>query len=116
VEDPPGALGEELSFYRRLAPAASRSIRNAGFLTPDGTWGMPALGRLDENRLTDLLSRLTAGTWELMVHPGYPDPGHPFSGPERETELAALTSPTIVRLVRHKQIHLITFGELACAS
>ncbi len=113
--DPPGALGRDLALYRRLALPAARTLRAARLFTPDGLWGMPALGRLDEPRLADLLRQLPPGTWELMVHPGFADPARPFSGPAREIELAALTAPSIARLVAAREIHLSSFGACACA-
>jgi predicted glycoside hydrolase/deacetylase ChbG (UPF0249 family) len=116
AEDPSGLLGAEVASYRRLAPAAADRLREAGLFSPDGLWGMPWLGRLDEPSLAALLCRLPAGTWELMAHPGLRDPDHPFSGPERESELAALTSPAIRRLVRDRSLHLISFGDLFCVS
>ncbi len=116
AEDPPGRLGAELALYRRLAPAASRALRQAGVRTPDGLWGMPLLDRLDETALDALLRRLPPGDWELMVHPGYRDPGRHFAGKPRERELAALTSPAIRALLAEREITLIHFGDLACAS
>lgn len=113
--DPGGDLGRDLALYRRLAPPAAAALRAAGLFTPDGLWGMPALGHLDTGRLAALLETIPPGTWELMTHPGYADPGHPFGGPDRESELAALTAPGIARLVAERQIRLTTFGACGCA-
>jgi len=115
-DDPPGELGEELAFYRRLAPVTAVAIRAAGLFAPDGLWGMPLLDRLDRAALTRLLTELPAGTWELMVHPGEPDPGHPFSGPERLAELDALCAPELRPLIAARGIELTSFGACACAS
>ena len=114
--DPPGTLGQELALYRRLAPEAAAAIRAAGLFSPEGLWGMPLLGRFDASALAELLQNLPAGTWELMTHPGEPDPGHPFSGPARVAELAALTAPGLRDLVVALGIELTSFGALACAS
>ncbi|WP_027716812.1 carbohydrate deacetylase [Desulfuromonas sp. TF] len=116
VADPPGLLGEELAFYRRSAPAVAKALRNAGLDAPDGLWGMPFLNRLDEAALCGILGALPPGTWELMVHPGYCDPARPFAGPERELELEALTASAVRGLLGEREIRLITFGDLACAS
>ena len=113
--DPPGLLGDELMLYRRLAPAARRVLRQAGLWTPDGLYGMNLLNGLDQGSLAAQLAAIPPGTWELMTHPGYPDPHDPFGGPERETELAALTAPAIRQLVAVRRIHLTSFGECACA-
>jgi predicted glycoside hydrolase/deacetylase ChbG (UPF0249 family) len=114
--DPDGPLGEELALYRKLAPDLARTLGGKKLATPDGLWGMAWLNRLDETALAAILHELTPGTWELMVHPGGCDPADPFATREREIEVAALTSPAIRGLVRQRQIQLIDFGELACAS
>jgi len=116
TETPEGPLGEELALYRGLAPAAARALQMVGVATPDGLWGMAWLNRIDEPALADILHALTPGTWELMVHPGGCNPADPFATRERETEVVALTSPWIGNLVRQRQIQLIHFGELVCAS
>lgn len=113
--DPPGLLGEELAFYRRSAPAVEKAIRGGGLAAPDGLWGMPFLNRLDEPALGVILAALPPGTWELMVHPGYRDPAHPFAVPQRETELKALTAPAVREILEGREIRLINFGDLACA-
>ncbi len=111
-----GFLGEELALYRELAPAAAGALRTGGVATPDGLWGMAWLNRLDESALVAILNALTPGTWELMAHPGGCDTTDPFAIPARETEVAALTSPIIRQQIERRQIQLIHFGELACAS
>jgi predicted glycoside hydrolase/deacetylase ChbG (UPF0249 family) len=113
--DPQDPLGEELAFYRRSAPAVKKALRNAGLASPDGLWGMPFLNRMDEPALRGIIGALPPGTWELMVHPGYGDPTHPFAGPEREVELKALTASAVRRLMGERKIRLINFGDLACA-
>ncbi|HXV19880.1 MAG TPA: ChbG/HpnK family deacetylase [Desulfuromonadales bacterium] len=114
--DPAGLLGNELALYRSLAPNIARTLQTSGLVTPDGLWGMASLNRLDESALAAILNSLPPGTWELMVHPGGCNPADPFATRERETEVAALTSPGIRELVGQRQIQLIHFGELACAS
>jgi len=114
--DPGGGLGEELALYRRLAPGAARLLGDSGLATPNGLWGMAYLNRLDEAALVGILRSLEPGVWELMVHPGGSHPSTPFAGPERETEVAALTSPNVRALIGELGIALTTFGELACAS
>jgi predicted glycoside hydrolase/deacetylase ChbG (UPF0249 family) len=116
AEAPAGFLGAELALYRELAPAAAGALRTGGVATPDGLWGMAWLNRLDEPALSSILNALTPGTWELMAHPGGCDATDPFAIPARETEVAALTSPVIRQQIEQRQIQLIHFGELACAS
>lgn len=114
--DPGGELGTELALYRRLAPVAAATLRGAGCFLPDGLWGMPLLDRLDEAGLLGVLEQLPAGTWELMVHPGETDPGHPFSGPSRLAEVAALTAAAPRRRIAARGIFLTHFGACTCAS
>jgi chitin disaccharide deacetylase len=115
-KDPPGDLGKEMALYRDLAPGMNDLLNASGLAAPAGLWGMPLLNRLDGVDLLSTLENLPPGIWELMVHPGYSDSGNPFSGPERERELAALTSPAAGERIRRRGIHLITFGDLRCAS
>lgn len=116
VADPGGHLGTELALYRTFAPACAATLSGAGCLTPDGLHGMPLLNRLEEKNLLCLLADLQPGTWELMTHPGHQDAGQPFSGPERVTELAALTAPAVRNEIARRGITLISFQELTCAS
>ncbi len=113
--DPCGELGAEMTLYRRLAPAFVAQVRSRGVVTPDGLFGMPLLGRLNLQTLGETLQHIPAGSWELMVHPGFPDGNVPFSGAARQEELAALTSPAIAALLRRCDITPISFRELACA-
>ena len=112
---PSASLAAELALYRCLAPTVRQILKGKPLWTPDGLWGMPLLNRLDTGMLTATLESLPQGTWELMVHPGYRDPNDPFGGPERETELAALTSPVVRGLILERGIELTSFGECACA-
>ena len=114
--DPGGELGAEMVLYRRLAPAFAATVRASGLATPDGLFGMPLLNRLNLQNLGETLRSIPAGTWELMVHPGYPDGNSSFSGAERQEELLALMSPTIAVEMQRCGITLISFRELACAS
>jgi len=113
-EDPP-ELRADLSLYRRLAGPLTATLKQAGLITPEGLFGMPLLNRFDHRQLKALLQNLPDGTWELMVHPGFADPTHPFATRARETELIALTDPALRMLLRQRHIELITFAELSCA-
>ena len=114
--DPDGELGAEMSLYRRLAPAFAAQLRTSGLATPDGLFGMPLLNRLNLQNLGDTLRSIPEGTWELMVHPGYPDGNSPFSGAARQEELVALTATTLAAELQRCGITLSTFRELACGS
>lgn len=115
-DDPDGELGADLALYRRLAPAFAAQIRGSGLAIPDGLLGMPLLNRLNQETLLAILHSLPAGTWELMVHPGYPDNNSSFSGAARHTELLALTAPVSAATLQHCGIIPISFRELTCGS
>jgi predicted glycoside hydrolase/deacetylase ChbG (UPF0249 family) len=110
--DPGDPLGSELHLYRHFAPGMRAELRRAGVLFPAAIWGMPLLNRLNLYNVETLLKHLPAGCWELMVHPGYEDPGIPFCGVERKTELEALTAVSVREICRQRGIDLITFGDL----
>ncbi len=115
-DDPFGPLGDELTLYRRLAPTFAALVAASDLFAPKGLWGMPCLGLVDRRILVDLLDRIPAGTWELMIHPGFVDPDCPFSGPAREREMQALVDAAIRRRVVARDIRLTAFGACACAS
>lgn len=106
-------LSQDICLYRRLAPAARVSLHRGQFACPDALYGMATLNRLNEDRLLQTLEIIPPGTWELMVHPGYPDPQNPFSGPERQLELEALVSSRVRHAIDALRIQLITFGDLS---
>ena len=115
AEDPLPPLGDEMLLYRQLAPVKAEQLIGAGIITPNGLLGMPLLDRLDEEHLSQLLTTLPPGNWELMVHPGYFDPDRAFAGTERERELTALTSGSIRKIIMGHGIKLIDFRGLPCA-
>jgi chitin disaccharide deacetylase len=51
----------------------TRSVRQSGLATTDGTIGMLATGSLNQAALRSLLRAMPDGTWELVCHPGYRD-------------------------------------------
>ena len=111
----PPLLAREMSLYRRLAPAAAIKIQKSGLFASDGLLGMSLLHDLTKESLCRILQQLPDGTWELMVHPGYPDMEGSFSGPQRLKELQALASSSFQTLLVARQVQTTTFGALACA-
>jgi predicted glycoside hydrolase/deacetylase ChbG (UPF0249 family) len=69
-----------------------------GFLTPD--------------LLIETIRALPVGLTELMVHPGLATDPKGFEGPDRETELQALTDPRLKPLLKELGIGLTHFGKL----
>ena len=70
----------------------------AGFITPD--------------LLVETIQTLPVGLTELMVHPGIRTTSSGFEGPDRETELEALTDPRMKALLKELSIGLTHFGKL----
>ena len=65
--------------------------------------------------LRDLLQHVPHGTWELVTHPGYSDPG--LAGlskltASREEELRRLTSPETRAAIERAGIELISYADL----
>ena len=78
-------------------------------------------GRLDTGKLKTVLAQLPSrGVFELMCHPGsaasqFGDSAT-VDGYKRETELSALTDPSILETVREQEINLISFRDLSADS
>lgn len=83
---------------------------------PDHFIGMSLQGGRDvERKLVRALDRLEPGITELMVHPGHPDAMLASMDTytwQRESELAALTSPAVLDRLRRGDIELVDFRAL----
>jgi hypothetical protein len=86
-------------------------VAEEGFTTTDGALGVLATGTLDAATLASLLSKLPAGTWELVTHPGYNDAdlaqAHTRLLASRETERLALSAIDV-----NNEMELISFSRL----
>jgi predicted glycoside hydrolase/deacetylase ChbG (UPF0249 family) len=100
---------------RRLALNFRDQIERAGIATTDGTIGIALTGHINQQTLCDLLQRLPRGTWELVTHPGYADPGLARLSrltASREAELRWLTSPETREAIARAGIELISYADL----
>jgi len=101
----------EVSLLRLWEPAFRRIVAEEGFTTTDGALGVLATGTLDAATLASLLSKLPAGTWELVTHPGYNDAdlaqAHTRLLASRETERLALSAIDV-----NNEMELISFSRL----
>jgi hopanoid biosynthesis associated protein HpnK len=99
----------EVSLLRLWEPAFRRIVAEEGFTTTDGALGVLATGTLNAATLASLLSKLPAGTWELVTHPGYNDAdlarAHTRLLASRETERLALSALEV-------NMELISFSRL----
>ncbi|MGH9564632.1 MAG: carbohydrate deacetylase [Candidatus Angelobacter sp.] len=105
-----------VSAFRLFGSTFRKAIAEAGMVTTDGTVGIAATGKLDEQMLLGILTALPEGTWELVCHPGYSDPELQAAGTRltlsREIELEALTSESVKGLMARRGIELISFADL----
>ncbi len=100
---------------RALAQDFRDEVRKAGVATTDGTVGIALTGHMDQQTMCDLLRRIPDGTWELVTHPGYADPG--LAGlskltASREEELRWLTLPETREAIEQAKIELISYADL----
>lgn len=93
------------------------ALRNRSALDAVGFAGTAMLGsRSFERDLLAIVSLLSEGTTELMVHPGYDSPALAALDPyPRESELRALTSPLLRDRIRGLGVELTHFGAGAAA-
>jgi len=92
------------------------ALEGSGIARQDNLMGFLDSGGLNENILINMLNALGEGTAELVSHPG-------FLGPELleryrfhlncESELFALTSPRVKKIIKDKNIKLITYEKLS---
>jgi len=89
--------------------------RRYGLLSPDHFLGLAATGRLSAAALAQLMEAVPEGRTEIMLHPGIWDPDLEKVGGrlrQRQTEMEALLSPEVGRVVKQCNIQLITYREL----
>jgi chitin disaccharide deacetylase len=107
----------KLGVLRGFAARFRETVRDAGMVTPDGTFAIGATGQLDEWLLRVIVERLPEGTWEFVCHPGYSDGDlsriKTRLRQSRQRELRILTSPATRELLGKNRIALISYRELA---
>ena len=107
----------EVGILGSLAKQFREAVRQAGMVTPDGTFAIVATGALNERQLRLLIERLPDGVWELVCHPGYNDADlrriHTRLQESREQELRALTSQSTRDLLAARGVEVISFSDLA---
>jgi predicted glycoside hydrolase/deacetylase ChbG (UPF0249 family) len=107
-------------FFRKsvlvfLGKSMGLAIGKAGVLCADNFLGFLDSGSLREETLIGMLKALRDGTTELVTHPGLLGPEildrRPFHQ-NCETDLAALVSRRVKKVIDDKGIKLIKFGDL----
>jgi hopanoid biosynthesis associated protein HpnK len=98
--------------FALLVRRARRQAGQSGrFVWANHVHGLFRTDRMDEAALMSVLGRLSPGTHELYSHPDAGGRGAPGG-----TELAALLSPAVRRVVEERQIRLVTYQELETAA
>jgi chitin disaccharide deacetylase len=99
-----------------FAGSFRRAVRHAGIISPNGTLGIVATGKLDERLLRFLIEHMPEGTWELVCHPGYDDAQlrslHTRLLESREKEFQILTSPNLPLWLTGQGVDLISYRDL----
>lgn len=109
----PAARRAALAEYAALTPPARRIALEAGLGTTQGFLGLTLMGQISVEALLRALAQAPEGVTEIMVHPGYADPGTGgFSGAEREAELAVLTDPALREGLGRLGIALVSYRDL----
>ena len=87
------------------------AIEEAGIKTPDYFYGLVETGVLSRNSFVNILEYVPDGTSELMCHPGLPSEtlAEDNWGKGWETELAAVTDRSILKLLDEKEIKLTSY-------
>jgi chitin disaccharide deacetylase len=102
--------------FQMFASDFRRALKEEGMVSTDGTVGIAATGKLDQQMLRAILHALPEGTWELVCHPGYADADLRAAGTRltgsREIELSALTSVETKEALARQKIELISYAEL----
>jgi hopanoid biosynthesis associated protein HpnK len=100
-----------------LAACQASKVKDAGLYRPERFYGLSQTGFLDADILEQILRTVPEGTNEIMCHPGYVDAALLDTRTrlrfQRETELGALTSPSIRRLVDELGIELVSYDKLS---
>lgn len=101
-----------LTFLARFA-----RMRTQGLIaSPQHFFGMLAGGNMREEYLANIIHSLPAGVSEIMMHPGLHSNvlNETYNwGYHWQDELSAVTSESVLHLIKKNNISLVSFGELA---
>lgn len=98
-----------------LAGLARTKAKAADIAAPEQFYGMLAGGSMDERLLLNIIDSLSAGTTEVMLHPGLDDAvlSQVFSWHYHwQQELAAVTSRQVLNRLEQAEIQLVSFAQL----
>lgn len=98
-----------------LASLASLKAQRAGLAVPGHFYGMLAGGTMEEQLFVRIIDELPNGLSEIMVHPGLDDKtlNQVFTWEYHwQQELAAVTSPRVLKRLEQRQVKLVSFTHL----
>ena len=105
------------SLLNGAAVLSRRLLRVVPLATTDVFAGTLRTGAVTADWLQNWIRRLSGGTAELMVHPGYCDDELFQTGTRltthRETELAALLDSNVAEAISQRDIQLIHYGHFS---
>ncbi|OPY04384.1 MAG: hypothetical protein A4E67_02400 [Syntrophaceae bacterium PtaB.Bin038] len=114
-DDAPADGMKEARMFSALGREARGRLASSGIASSDHFRGLALKGRLDLERLVELVGALPEGTTELMVHPGRVPAGgafSAFSSADRERELEALLHPRFRQALTAAGVELASFREI----
>jgi len=107
----------EAGILRSLANQFRAAVRQAGMITPEGTFAIVATGALDERLLRKMVEKIPDGVWEMVCHPGYNDGDlrgiRTRLRESREQELRILTSPATRELLATNGVEIVSYRDFA---
>lgn len=106
----------EVKVLRSLSARFRRHVKDEGFVTTDGTFGIVATGALDMPLFDAIIGSVPEGNWELCCHPGYNDSDlariTTRLRESRVKELDVLTSDAAREILRKHGVELISYWDL----
>ncbi len=85
-----------------------RRLQRAGIATNDAVFGLNDTGKMDEQRILEIVERMPPGLSELYVHPA-----SRIAGYARSEELDALLSARVREAIARQGIELVTYSGMA---
>lgn len=105
----------EAGILRSFANQFRAAVRQAGMITPDGTFAVVATGALDERLMRKMVENIPDGVWEMVCHPGYNDTDlrgiRTRLRESREQELRILTSPATRALLAAHGVQVVSYRD-----
>lgn len=105
---------QDLMQYAAVGKEARKVFERFGMSFTDHFRGAVLSRAMSREGMERLLRQLPEGSSELMMHPGYPDPGDEFSNEDRALEVRILCDPSLRALLKETGVELTHFGELPC--